>query len=67
MRTVEDKDEMTEQEHAERHKVLHRCLDELIADWIGSGPRRYPTKCTIYELMKWSNGQTKKPDDRGHS
>lgn len=67
MRVIEGKDEMTEQEHKERHKLLHEHLDELIADWIGSSPGRYPSKCTIHELIMWSSSQIMKPDARGHS
>ena len=53
---------MLAKEHMDRHVLLHSCLDELIADWIDSGPSRYPSKGTILELMQWSSGQAKRPD-----
>lgn len=53
---------MLAKDHMARHVLLHACLDELAADWIGSGPDRYPSKSTIFELMQWSRGQTKRPD-----
>lgn len=53
---------MLAKDHMARHVLLHNCLDELVADWIGSGPSRRPSKGTILELMQWSSGQTKRPD-----
>lgn len=54
---------LTRQEHIERHKNLHRSLDELLADWItNSGLERpYPTEHTISELIEWSCQQTINP------
>jgi len=51
---------MTEEEHKERHKLLHRELDELIADFI-SQTEKMPSKTNLIELMAWSFEQTKKP------
>lgn len=48
---------LTHEEHTERHRFLHRCLDELIADWIGH-TRRLPSKATVRALMQWSYEQT---------
>jgi len=50
-----------EEEHKNRHKLLHSNLDELVADWIESGPSKRPSKSTILELMQWSKGQIEKP------
>ena len=52
---------MLEEEHKDRHKLLHGNLDELVADWIESNPGKLPSKSTILELMQWSKGQTEKP------
>jgi len=61
---------MLAKDHMARHVVLHNHLDELIADWVGSGPSRYPSTGTILELMRWSRGQMKRPDSvdiaKGH-
>jgi len=54
---------MTKQEHIERHKMLHRYLDELVADWIDE-TGRLPSKGKVMELMNWSARQTEEPDDR---
>lgn len=53
---------MTSDEHRERHKVLHRELDELIADfiWHAGG---LPSLNTIQDLMHWSYLQTKTPTE----
>ncbi len=48
---------MTPEEHKARHVELHRALDELIADWIGS-TTKLPSTSTVLELMEWSHGQT---------
>ena len=43
-------------DHKERHAELHKCLDELLADFIGH-THRLPSKTTILELVEWSNQQ----------
>ncbi len=55
---------MTKAEHIERHKELHRSLDELAADWLDNQPlesRKLFSNTTIMELMTWSYEQTIKP------
>lgn len=54
---------MTPQEHIERHKYLHRCLDELLADWI-SNTKLMPSTSTIMDLIQWSHQQTLQPDHK---
>lgn len=44
--------------HDERHRQLHRGLDELAADFI-KDTGKTPSGATIMELMEWSNGQQK--------
>lgn len=53
---------MTREEHIERHKLLHRHFDELVADWI-SHTKDLPSKATIYDLMQWSHWQTINPTE----
>jgi hypothetical protein len=49
---------MTKEEHAARHKELHKALDELVADFIeNSRPRGSLTKNTIFDLIMWSSAQ----------
>lgn len=48
-------------EHKRRHIYLHRCLDELVADFISVTGRR-PSDVTVMTLIKWSHSQTIKPD-----
>ena len=38
--------------HRERHKILHICLDELVADWI-THTKGLPGNVSIFELMMW--------------
>lgn len=49
--------------HRERHELLHRCLDELVADWI-SQTNNFPSKSTVLQLMDWSAEQTRNPTRR---
>lgn len=51
---------MTRNEHIERHKELHKALDELLADFIGH-TGKLPSQTTILELLQWSNAQTVSP------
>jgi hypothetical protein len=53
---------LTEKEHQERHKFLHKCLDELVADYI-SNTLNSLTQSSIMDLMEWSARQTQIPDD----
>lgn len=55
---------MNKEEHIAQHKILHRHLDELIADWI-QHTGKFPSKSTVLELMTWSNEQTTKPSVLG--
>ena len=52
---------MTHDEHIEKHKILHRNLDELIANFI-SHTDCLPSDTTLMQLMKWSYMQTINPD-----
>lgn len=58
---------LTPIEHKERHELLHRHLDELIADFIGI-TGGLPSKTTLTEFMKWSHDQTLEPTvERTHN
>lgn len=48
---------MDKKEHRERHKVLHKYLDELIADFIQE-TNKLPSETKLTELMSWSFAQT---------
>ena len=49
---------MNTKEHILRHKLLHRKLDELIADFI-LHTNKLPSQTKLTELMSWSFEQTK--------
>ncbi len=49
---------MEKEEHKKRHKVLHKHLDELIADFIQE-TNKLPSQTKLTELMSWSFEQTK--------
>lgn len=53
---------METEQHKKRHEELHKCLDELVADFIGQ-TGKLPSKTTVLELMEWSAQQTKEPTD----
>jgi hypothetical protein len=51
--------------HRARHVLLHKHLDELLADFIRH-TRKRPSETTMLEFLEWSAGQTKKnvpPDE----
>jgi hypothetical protein len=52
----------TPDEHKERHELLHKMLDELLADFI-MHTKKGPSASSIKELMQWSYVQTLKPTD----
>lgn len=45
----------------ERHKELHRALDELLACFVNANPGKGFSKTTLFELMEWSHAVTKNP------
>jgi hypothetical protein len=53
---------MTREEHKERHILLHRELDELIADFI-SCTKQSLNNYTIKDFLTWSYEQTKNPTE----
>ncbi len=53
----------TKEDHRNRHVVLHKMLDELVADWI-TETGLAPSKCTVMDLVVWSNDQTIEPSDK---
>lgn len=56
---------MTREDHIERHKMLHRYLDELFADFIIEHPNKTQfLKVTLDEFIEWSHEQTTNPSDR---
>jgi len=52
---------MTPEEHKAQHEVLHKFLDELVADFVQHNPGRYLAQTTIMELVQWSHSQTVDP------
>lgn len=49
---------MEEKKHKERHQLLHKELDELVADFIQE-TGKLPSETKLMELMEWSFEQTK--------
>ena len=54
---------MEPKEHKERHILLHKYFDELLADFIDH-TGKVPSKTTVMEFMEWSYKQTQMPDER---
>ena len=50
------------EEHIKRHELLHKSLDELLADFIAH-TGKLPSQTTILELTSWSYKQTKDPTE----
>ena len=53
---------MEREKHIERHKELHKAVDELLADYITHVPSA-SIDDSIYTLVKWSYEQTKNPTE----
>ena len=52
-------------DHKRRHKLLHKHLDELLADWI-THTHKLPSNATVLELLIWANEQCTNPTpDKG--
>ena len=51
-----------EQTHKERHEFLHKCFDELLADFINH-TQGLPSRTTLMDFMEWSHSQTIKPTE----
>lgn len=49
-------------QHRARHVMLHKMLDELLADWI-THTNKLPSQSTCMELMEWSYAQTIEPTE----
>lgn len=53
---------MSEKEHKERHILLHKHFDELLADFIRITGKA-PLTLLIKDLVNWSHKQTLKPEN----
>ena len=54
---------MSREAHIQRHKELHRNLDELVADMI-TETNLFPSQMSVLDLMKWSSQQMINPTER---
>lgn len=54
---------MTIKEHRQRHKELHKSLDELLADFIWH-TTELPSKTSLLKLLDWSHKQTINPEEK---
>jgi hypothetical protein len=55
---------MSNSQHIERHKELHKAFDELLADYLLYS-KKVPGEIPVFELMKWSYQQTLEPQEEG--
>jgi hypothetical protein len=53
---------LTHEEHIERHKILHKEIDELIADYINC-TKRHLSDTNLIQFITWSYEQTINPTD----
>lgn len=59
---IEREKRMENEEHKNRHILLHKMFDELAADFIVQTGKRL-SNSTCMELLEWSHAQTIKPTD----
>lgn len=52
---------MTEAEHRQRHKELHKSFDELLADYLIQHHGALPTNIDFVEFLTWAYEQTINP------
>ena len=52
--------DLSPDEHRRVHVVLHKHLDELVADWCMHTGKRF-SETTLVDFMKWSHEQTIEP------
>lgn len=45
-----------------RHQLLHRCLEELYADYLAQHPAACPRGTSVAALLAWSRQQQTCPD-----
>ena len=50
------------EEHKKRHILLHKHMDELVADYM-SHTNKMPSQTNLMELIEWSCEQTKNPTE----
>jgi hypothetical protein len=53
----------TKDDHLERHKGLHKCLDELLADYLIHNPKKGLGNTNLIDLIEWSFNQTINPTE----
>lgn len=53
----------TKEEHISRHIMLHKKLDELVADYLAETGLT-ASGSSILDLLKWSDNQTIEPSDK---
>ena len=51
------------QSHRERHELLHKCLDELVADFITVNANKSLYNTSLAEFIKWSAAETREGSD----
>ena len=61
---MKTKDFFVGNKHRKRHILLHKYLDELVADFI-THTDKLPSETTLMALMEWSYQQTKEPTTEG--
>lgn len=57
---------MTKEHHRKLHHRFHKCLEQLISDWMAcADPEapRFPSAHSILELSEWSRKQTLEPEE----
>lgn len=54
---------MDKQEHKERHVMLQKYLDEIVADFINH-TEALPSQTSVLELMFWAAAEAKEPTEK---
>ena len=54
---MKTKDFFVGNKHRKRHILLHKYLDELVADFI-TVTKKFPSKTNLLRFMEWSYQQT---------
>lgn len=58
-------EEMTLEEHKQRHAELHKAFDELLADFVDHHKNVMLSETTVLHFLRWSYRQTENPTPDG--
>jgi hypothetical protein len=53
--------QITVEQHAARHRLLHQMLDELVADFLYHNRDKTPSNTSVFALTQWAARELAEP------